>query len=251
MNRLRAAFDRPGTRLVIYLTAGIPSVEESADLVVRAAEAGADVIELGMPFSDPTADGPVIRAAMHEALAAGVHIPEVLRIVKLARDRGCEAALLLFGYYNPVFTRGIERFCTEAAQAGADGLLIVDLPMDEAEELALFARPAGLEIIPLLAPTSGPERMQKAAALDPAFVYYVSMTGVTGSRLTDTGDIAARVAHIKQAVGRPVAVGFGIQTPEDARRVAGYADAVVVGTAIVRAGTDCIPLVTSLRAAIC
>src|SRR5262249_22250810 len=151
------------------------------------------------------------------------------------RAAGCAVPIVLFGYYNPVFVVGVERFCREAAAAGAQGLLLVDVPVDELDEVAPAARAAGLELVPLVAPTSSPARMAQVAALDPPFVYYVSITGVTGAAIRGLDELPSRIAEVRAAVRAPVAVGFGIATPEDARRVAACADGVVVGTAVVRA----------------
>jgi tryptophan synthase alpha chain len=237
-NRLRAVFDSPTKKLVAYVTCGDPSVDATISVVLAAARAGADVIELGIPYSDPSADGPAIQRAMARALRRGAHPRSALDVVRRVRAAGCETPIVIFGYYNPVFVSGAERFCKAVADAGADGLLLVDLPIDEAGELLPATRAAGLELVPLLAPTSTPARVARVADLDPAFVYYVSLTGVTGAALTRPADLGPRVAAIRAAVRRPVAVGFGIATPDDARAVAATADAVVVGTAIVRAIED-------------
>jgi tryptophan synthase alpha chain len=235
MSRLRAVFDAPGKKLVAYLTCGDPSVDATVDILIAAARAGADVIELGVPYSDPSADGPVIQRAMTRALAGGAGPRAALEATRRARAAGCDVPIVLFGYYNPIFVTGAERFCRDAAAAGADALLVVDLPVDESAELLPVARAAGLDLVPLLAPTSPPERMARVGELDPPFVYYVSLTGVTGAAIGRAGDLGPRVAAVKQAVRRPVAVGFGIKTPDDARAVAEVADAIVVGTEIVRA----------------
>lgn len=234
MSTLRAAL-AGGRKLVVYVTCGDPSPDATIGIVCAAAEAGADVIELGMPYSDPSADGPAIQRAMTRALAAGATPSSVFDVVRGIRAAGCRVPIVLFGYYNPVFVRGPERFCREAAAAGAQGLLLVDLPVDEMGELTGAARAAGLELIPLLAPTSSPTRMARVAALDPAFVYYVSITGVTGAAIRGVADLPGRIAAIRAVVGAPIVVGFGIATPADARTVSDCADGVVVGTAIVRA----------------
>jgi len=245
-------------RLVIYVTCGDPSLDATVAIVRAAADAGADIIELGIPFSDPAADGPAIQRAMARALAAGAGPRSALDVVRRVRAAGCAVPIVLFGYYNPVFIVGVERFCREAAAAGAQGLLVVDLPVDELGEVVPPARAAGLEVVPLVAPTSSAERMAKVAALDAPFVYYVSITGVTGAALRGLDELPQRIAAVRAAVRAPVAVGFGIATPEDARRVAACADAVVVGTAVVRAieeqprdpGPAVARLVTLLKAAI-
>jgi tryptophan synthase alpha chain len=233
--RLAAAFANGKKALVIYVTCGDPSAQATADIVVAAARAGADAIELGVPFSEPSADGPAIQRAMERALAKGGGLDPALDVVERVRAAGCDVPIVLFGYYNPVFVRGVERFCRDAAAAGADGVLIVDLPVDEIDELAAPAQIAGLAVIPLAAPTSGPERLARIAAIGAPFVYYVSMTGVTGARLGGVGDLADRVAALKRAGAPRVAVGFGISTPAEAREVAAVADGVVVGSAVVRA----------------
>jgi tryptophan synthase alpha chain len=235
--RLADLFRDGAKRLIGYVTCGDPSPAASVDIVRAAADAGADAIELGIPYSDPSADGPAIQLAMQRALAAGASLSGTLDTVRRVRAAGCRVPIILFGYYNPIFVRGPARFCAEAAAAGADAVLAVDLPVDEIAELADPARAAGLDVIPLLAPTSSPPRMAQVAALAPPFVYYVSLTGVTGAKLTAASALAARLAEVRAAVHAPIAVGFGIATPADARAVAheAGADAVVVGTAIVRA----------------
>ncbi len=234
MSRLAATFARPGKKLVIYVTCGDPSPDATVAIVRAAEAAGADAIELGIPFSDPSADGPAIQLAMERALTAGVGPRDVLEVVRRLRAAGSEIPIILFGYYNPIFVEGVHPFCQAAAAAGADGLIVVDLPVDESEELAGPAREHGLDLIPLVAPTSSAERMARVAAVGAPFVYYVSITGVTGAALAGAGDLASRVADVRARVRAPVAVGFGVATPDDARRVAAAADAVVVGTAVVR-----------------
>ena len=251
-------WDQGQKRLIIYLTCGDPSLDATVDIVRAAAGAGADIIELGMPFSDPSADGPAIQQAMARALAAGAGPRAALDVIRRVRAAGCAVPIVLFGYYNPVFVVGVERFCREAAAAGAQGLLLVDVPVDELGEVVPAARAAGLEIVPLCAPTSSPERMAQVAALDPPFVYYVSITGVTGAALRGLDELPRRLDEVRAATRAPVAVGFGIATPDDARRVAACADGVIVGTAVVRA-IEAHPadpagavarLVTALKAAI-
>jgi len=240
--RVRDAFARRNdagqTALVIYLTFGDPSPDRAAALMRAAAAAGADVIELGAPFSDPNADGVVIQAAMERALAHGASLRGALAAVAELRASGCQVPVVLFGYYNPLVTMGVERFADQAAAAGVDAVLTVDLPMDELDELAEPLAARGVGVVPLVAPTSGDDRIAEARHFDPAFVYYVSMTGVTGSALAQVAAGPERVAAIKHASGAPVAVGFGIKTPEDARRVGAYADGVVVGSAVVSAIAD-------------
>lgn len=226
------------TALVAYVTCGDPSLDASVDVVCEAADAGADVVELGMPFSDPNADGVVIQAAMQRALAAGGGLGPTLDVVRRVRERGCQVPIVLFGYYNPVFVRGVERFAAEAAGAGADALLTVDVPMDELPEIHGPLRARGLDVVPLVAPTSGEDRMRRVRELDPPFVYYISMTGITGAALGQAADLEDRVALVRNATGAPVCVGFGIKTAADAARVGAVADGVVVGTALVQRGLE-------------
>jgi tryptophan synthase alpha chain len=233
--------------LVVYVTFGDPTPAASSAILDAIASAGADVIELGVPFSDPSADGPVIQAAMERALAAGGGLVSALDAVAALRARGCDVPIVLFGYYNPIVVMGTDRFAERAAAAGVDAVLTVDLPLEEIAELREPLRARGLDVIPLLAPTSTPDRVDRVAALAPPFVYYISITGVTGA-----GDGAARVAAdhvsaIRARVGVPVMVGFGIKTGDDAARVVAIADGAVVGSAIVdRIASGGIPGVTAL-----
>lgn len=237
MTRLGARLDevREAGRagLIIYITEGDPSPERTAEIVLAAARAGADVVELGIPFSDPNADGPVIQAAMQRALAAGGGLESALATTRAVREAGCEVPIVLFGYYNPIFVCGPERFAARAAAAGADAALVVDLPLEELSEIAAPLSREGLGVVPLVAPTTSIERAARAAELDPPFVYYISTTGVTGARFQGAAGGADRVRAVRRETGAPVAVGFGVKTGADAREVAGYADAVVVGSAVV------------------
>jgi tryptophan synthase alpha chain len=234
--KLRQAFDDAKrdrrAALVAYLTFGDPTPAISIDVVQAAARAGADVIELGVPFSDPSADGPSIQRAMERALAAGGSLSGALDAVAELRRRGVATPIVLFGYYNPIFVMGPEVFAARAAAAGVDAVLTVDLPIDELAELATPLAAKQIAVIPLVAPTSTPERIARLARLQAPFVYYISLTGVTGARVAVPVD-PARIAAIQSASGSPVAVGFGIRTPADAARFAAIADGVVVGTALV------------------
>jgi tryptophan synthase alpha chain len=234
--RLRGAFDKAAAErraaLVAYLTFGDPDPATSVEVVAAVAAAGADVIELGVPFSDPSADGPSIQRAMERALVAGGSLAGALDAVKTLRGRGVETPIVLFGYYNPVFVMGPDAFAHRAAAAGIDAVLTVDLPIDELAELAAPLAAQGVGVIPLVAPTSTPDRIARVAAFAPPFVYYISLTGVTGSRAAAPVD-PARIAMIRESARAPVAVGFGIRTPADAARFAAVADGVVVGTALV------------------
>lgn len=234
--QLRASFENAAKQnraaLVAYLTFGDPDPMTSIAVVEAVAKAGADVIELGVPFSDPSADGPSIQRAMERALLAGASLPGAIAAVAELRRRGVVTPIVLFGYYNPIFVMGPATFAERAARAGIDAVLTVDLPIDEIAELASPLATYGVSVIPLVAPTSTPDRIARLAELNAPFVYYISLTGVTGSRSAAPVD-PARLAQIKTASGSPVAVGFGIRTPDDARRFAAVTDGVVVGTALV------------------
>ncbi|MGD8606493.1 MAG: tryptophan synthase subunit alpha [Myxococcales bacterium] len=241
MGRIADAFAKARSEdraaLVIYLCAGDPDLETTEELVVAAADAGADVIELGVPFSDPTADGPAIQRAAERALAGGTTLRKVLETVRAIRTR-TDAPILLFGYYNPVLGYGEQKLAQDAAQCGADGFLVVDLPPEESEGLRLPAIEKGLDFVPLIAPTSNPERIAKAGEIATSFVYYVSMTGVTGSEAPDLKSAAARAGELQRELGKPVALGFGVKTRGDVAAVAPHVDGVVVGSAVVRAIED-------------
>lgn len=233
---LRAVFDQ-GARdhravLVAYLTFGDPDPATSIEVLAACAEAGAGVIELGVPFSDPSADGPSIQRAMERALAAGASLTGALDAVAALRRRGITTPIVLFGYYNPIFVMGPETFAARAAAAGVDAVLTVDLPIDELDELAAPLAGQGVAVIPLVAPTSTPDRIARLARLAPPFVYYITVTGVTGAKLAAPVD-PDRLAMIRAAAKAPVAVGFGIRSPADAARFAAIADGVVVGSALV------------------
>jgi tryptophan synthase alpha chain len=233
---LRAVFDQ-GARdhravLVAYLTFGDPDPVTSIEVLAACAEAGAGVIELGVPFSDPSADGPSIQRAMERALAAGASLTGALDAVAALRRRGITTPIVLFGYYNPIFVMGPETFAARAAAAGVDAVLTVDLPIDELDELAAPLAGQGVAVIPLVAPTSTPDRIARLARLAPPFVYYITVTGVTGAKLAAPVD-PDRLAMIRAAAKAPVAVGFGIRSPADAARFAAIADGVVVGSVLV------------------
>ncbi len=237
MNRLDACFERLKTRarcgFVAYLTGGDPDLETTVELVLGLERAGADVIELGVPFSDPLADGATIQAAAGRALAAGASTAGIIDCVRLIRERS-EVPLVLFTYLNPVYVYGFERFHADAVAAGADGVLLLDLPPDEIGAADEFRRVGELRAIRLIAPTTPPARVALLAHAAEGFIYYVSREGVTGEQSALADSIAAQVAEIRRHSPLPVAVGFGISTPEQAAEVARHADAVVVGSAIVR-----------------
>lgn len=236
-NRLDATFARlreEGTAaFVAYLAAGDPTLDATLDLVLALEKAGVDVIELGLPFSDPLADGIVNQLAAQRALESGTTTAGVLALVRRIREQS-QIPLVLFTYLNPVYTYGFEAFHAEAAAAGADGVLLLDLPPDEAVANAELTGTHGLRQIRLIAPTTPPERMRQIGAGGEGFIYYVSREGVTGEQSSLATNIAENVAIIKSGSGVPVCVGFGISTPEQAAAVARTADGVVVGSAIVK-----------------
>lgn len=233
---LRAVFDRSARErravLVAYLTYGDPDPATSIEVLAACAEAGAGVIELGLPFSDPSADGPSIQRAMERALAAGGSLTGALDAVAALRARGIATPIVLFGYYNPIFIMGPEVFAARAGAAGVDAVLTVDLPIDELDELATPLAAHGVAVVPLIAPTSTPDRIERLARFAPPFVYYITLKGVTGVKAAAAVE-PERLARIRSASGAPVAVGFGIRTAADAARFAAIADGVVVGTVLV------------------
>ena len=227
---LRARRERA---LVAYFTAGDPSLAMTRRLVAEAARRGADIIELGIPFSDPLADGPVIQRATQRALAAGVTLPRVLELVREMRGE-VSAPLVFLTYYNPILAFGLKAFCRTAVEAGIDGVIVADLPLEEAQPLRAEAVPAGLDLIHLVAPTSTPERMRRIARASLGFIYMVSLTGVTGERAALAPELAQQLRALRAITTKPVCVGFGIGTPEQAAEVGRVADGVIVGSAIVR-----------------
>ena len=221
--------------LVTYFMGGDPEYETSLAIMKSLPSAGADVIELGMPFSDPMADGPAIQAAGLRALKGGQTLRKTLAMARDFRATDDDTPIVLMGYYNPIYIFGVERFLVEAAAAGIDGLIVVDLPPEMDEELCIPAIKAGLNFIRLATPTTDAKRLPKVLENTSGFVYYVSMTGITGSALADTEGVAAAVERIKRHTDLPVCVGFGVKTAEQARAIGATADGVVVGTAIVNA----------------
>lgn len=219
--------------LVTFVTAGDPDLETSYAILEGLPKAGADVIELGMPFSDPMADGPAIQASSLRALKAGQKMRDTLAMVARFRKTDTETPIVLMGYYNPIYVYPNERFLDEAAAAGVDGLIVVDVPPEADDELCLPAVAKGLNFIRLATPTTDAKRLPKVLKNTSGFVYYVSITGITGSAAPDVNDVNQQVLRIKAATSLPVAVGFGVRTPEQAADIAKYADAVVVGSALV------------------
>jgi tryptophan synthase alpha chain len=233
IDRRFAALKSAGrTGLIPFVTAGDPSPEHMVALMHALVDAGADIIELGLPFSDPMADGPVIQHASERAIGKGVGIGEVLKWVAAFRQRDNDTPVVLMGYLNPLEIHGYARFAQEAVQAGIDGVLLVDCPLEESAVLQPL-RDAGLQQILLAAPTTAPARVAQLCGAAQGFLYYVSFAGITGAAQLNTADIAARVAEIRQRAKAPVAVGFGIRDAESARAIAAFADAVVIGSALV------------------
>jgi len=219
--------------LITFVTAGDPNYEASTEIVLGLPEAGADVIELGMPFSDPMADGPAIQAASLRALKSGMKLAKVLQMVREFRVGDNDTPIVLMGYYNPIYSYGVDRFLTDAREAGVDGLIIVDLPPEEDEELCLPALKAGLNFIRLATPTTDDRRLPAVLSNTSGFVYYVSVMGITGTKSATGEAVKAAVERLRRHTDLPIGVGFGIRTPEQARSVASVANAAVVGSAIV------------------
>jgi tryptophan synthase alpha chain len=238
MSRIAATFAalQAGGRkaLIPYITSGDPFADATVDIMLAMAEAGADVIELGVPFSDPMADGPVIQKAGERALARGIGMPQVLAFVRGFRLKNEHTPVVLMGYANPIERYGIERFVVDAKAAGVDGVLVVDYPPEECEAFAATLKSHGIDPIFLLAPTSTEARMQHVGRIASGYVYYVSLKGVTGAGHLDTAAVAAMIPRIKTFVKLPVGVGFGIRDAKTAQAVAAVSDAVVIGTALVQ-----------------
>ena len=242
MRRLAQRFSElrdSGRKAVIpYITAGDPSPTITVDAMVAMVNAGASIIELGVPFSDPMADGPVIQKASERALEGKMDIGEVFAVVKSFRERDLQTPVVLMGYLNPIETTGYDRFAERAVAAGVDGVLTVDLPPEEATDYHRAMQAVGLDTIFLVAPTSSPKRIRQICKLASGYIYYVSLKGVTGAQHLDTTGIADKVAMIRMSTDLPIGVGFGIRDAETARQVAAVSDAIVVGTVLVQQVED-------------
>ena len=219
---------------VAYIMAGDPDLEASAKIMAGLPGAGVDIIELGLPFTDPMADGPTIQLAGQRALDNGMTLTKTLAMIAEFRKTDTTTPIVLMGYYNPIYSHGVERFLKDASAAGVDGLIVVDLPPEEDEELCLPAQAAGINFIRLATPTTDDKRLPKVLQNTSGFVYYVSVTGITGSQAAQAGEVGPEVARIKAKTDLPVIVGFGITTPEAAQPLASVADGCVVGSAIVK-----------------
>lgn len=239
MQRITEAFARAKEQnrgaFVAYWTVGYPSLQESEEAIERIIAKGADIIELGVPFSDPFADGGVIREAAYKALAQGTTLDSVLELASRIRSRHPQTGLVLFSYYNPIFSKGIEAFADAAAAAGIDAVLAVDLPLEERDELVIPLRKRGVSFIPLIAPNTPLERVTASEqGLENAFLYIITVKGTTGARATLPPDLAARLDAIRSVARLPVAAGFGISSPEQAAEVSRHADGYIIGTALMK-----------------
>jgi tryptophan synthase alpha chain len=239
MSRIAARFAKLRAEgrgaLVTYLQAFDPDRATSLQILSGLPAAGADIIEVGVPFTDPMADGPSIQKAGQRALKAGATVEGVLEVVRQFRTSEADTPVVLMGYYNPILTYGVTRFCADAAEAGVDGLIIVDVPPEEADEVEPHARANGLDLIRLIAPTTDEARLPRVLGATTGFIYYVAITGITGTRSADYASLAPAIAALKRHTDLPVAIGFGIRTPDQASIAASVADGAVVGTALVDA----------------
>ena len=236
MSRIDQTFkilkNRAQVALIPFIVAGDPDLETTEALILKMAEKGADIIELGVPFSDPLADGPIIQAASQRALQNGVNLRDIFRLTE--RLKGIDIPLVLMTYFNPILKYGLKEFAEGCQKSGVDGVIIPDLPPEEAESWIHEARRMGIDTIFLVAPTSPPERIRLVSRCSRGFIYYVSVTGVTGTRENLPEEVGLAVERIKEVSQKPVAVGFGISTPEQAKTVSRFADGVIVGSAIVK-----------------
>ena len=239
MKRITEAFENAKSQgrgaFVAYLTIGYPSLAKCEAAIDTLVSEGADIIELGVPFSDPFADGAVIRSAAYEALKQGVTLADVLALAKRVRAKHPKTGLVLFSYYNLLFANGLDRFADAAADAGIDAVLAVDLPLEEREELLAVLRPRGISYVPLIAPNTPMERVKESAkGLDNTFLYVITVKGITGARKELPSDLASRLDAIRAAVELPIAAGFGISTKEQAEEVCRHADGYIIGSALVK-----------------
>lgn len=237
MNRIDRTFRKLRAQnkkaFIPYVMAGDPSLAKTKETVLLLERSGADIVELGVPFTDPLADGPTIQRAAERALHSGVNLRKVIGLVRDIRP-DCQMPLVLMTYYNPVFRYGVEGFVRDAVDAGVDGVIIPDLPPEEAGELLHFTKPGRLAAIFLVAPTSTEERIRKIAGASTGFIYYVSMTGITGAKLSLDSSLPESLSALRRITKKPVAVGFGVSTPEEAKAMSEFADGVIIGSAIVK-----------------
>ena len=238
MNRIQKLFAKTRAEkrgaFVAYLTMGAPTLAASFDAAETLLGEGADILELGVPFSDPVADGAVIRTAANKALANGVTLADILERIPALRAKHPETPLVVFSYYNPIYKYGLKRFAADAAKAGVDAVLVVDVPLEERGELLEVLRPQGLTLVPLISPTTGEDRIRASAeGLEDSFLYAVTVKGVTGQRTRLPPELAARLEEIKSLTSVPVVAGFGIRTPEEGAKIAAHCDGFVIGSALV------------------
>ncbi len=234
LNRLENAFPANKTALIPFIMAGYPDKKTSLEILCSLPEAGADIIELGMPFSDPVADGETIQQAGLKALEQGIKLADILEMVREFRKKDTKTSIVLMGYINPVYRYGAERFMKDAGTAGVDGMILVDLPIEEEKEFAEPAKENNIQLIHLISPVTPKERIAYVSKHSGGFLYYVSLTGITGSQAADTADIEQAVKGIHTHTDLPVGVGFGISTPEQAAKLKGKANAVIIGSAIIK-----------------
>lgn len=238
MSRIETTFEKLKAQrkkaLIPYIMAGDPDLETTESLVREIARSGADILELGVPFSDPIADGPTIQMASERALKSGTTLRKVMALVKRLRKEGLSIPIIIMTYYNIIYQYGIDKFPADAVSSGIDGVIIPDLPPEEASEFTGYSKSAGLDTIFLLAPTSNEDRVKKVVSSAGGFVYYVSMTGITGAKLKNLSEVKAKIQAIRRHTGLPVAVGFGISNEAEAKRISGWADGVIVGSALVK-----------------
>ncbi len=234
MSRIASVFTKPGHKaLVPYITVGYPDIQATLDAVPLLAKNGADIIELGIPFSDPMADGATIQESSYQALQKGV-TPEICIQTAAVLRQKTNIPLVFMTYYNPVFSYGLENFCRDSSKAGIDGLIIPDLPPEEGDSLELSARNQGIDLIYLISPTSTAERIRLVAAKSRGYIYLVSVAGVTGARHTLPQDLPAFISRVRYCAKQPLCVGFGVSTPEQAKQIAGLADGVIIGSRLIQ-----------------
>ncbi|HXF48481.1 MAG TPA: tryptophan synthase subunit alpha [Verrucomicrobiae bacterium] len=233
MNRIASFWKKGKKALVPFVTAGFPKRDFTPEIVWGLADSGADMVELGIPFSDPLADGPTIQASSQIALQRGARLVDIFRMAEKTRAK-IDIPLLLMGYYNPLFVYGLDKFCKDTSNAGVDGLIVPDLPMEEGAELSKTCRRQNLSLVYLIAPTTPPERISKIASASSDFSYCVSVTGVTGERKNMSAELKDFLLSVRMRTKKPFVVGFGISTPEQARQVAPHADGVAVGSALIK-----------------
>lgn len=221
------------TALIPFIMGYDPDGETSAKILAALPAAGADIIEIGMPFSDPMADGAVIQAAGIRALKAGTTVTKIIEMVRDFRKNNNETPIILMGYFNPVYRYGVEKFCKDAVAAGVDGIIIVDLPPEEEGEIRPHLTATGLDLIRLIAPTSGDDRLPLLVASASGFAYYISIAGITGAKTADCNELKTKIEHLRKFTKLPIAVGFGIKTPQQVTDISKFSDAVVVGSALV------------------